>query len=82
MATMNLIKESNISAPGPEVDTRRENIPVTGASIHVRIFTPQSSMKTNPVVLYIQGGGWVIAGINKYDTSPASMAEKKHRSSF
>ncbi len=75
-AVMDLIKENNIQVPLPEVDTMGVDIPVTNGSVHLRIYTPKAVMKMYPMILYIHGGGWVIADINTYDASAASIAEQ------
>ncbi|MEO5683622.1 MAG: alpha/beta hydrolase [Chitinophagaceae bacterium] len=75
-AVMDLIKENNIAVSLPEVDTVGKNIPVSGGTVHVRIYTPRATMTSYPIILYIHGGGWVIADINTYDASAASMAEQ------
>jgi acetyl esterase len=76
MAVMDVMKENNIPSPVPQVDTLGENIPVSGGTIHVRIYTPRAAMTNYPLVLYIHGGGWVIADINTYDASASAICEQ------
>ncbi len=76
MAVMDLIKENHLQPPVPKVDTVGKDIPVNGGTIHIRIYTPQPSMTIYPVVLYIHGGGWVIADINTYDASASAISEQ------
>ncbi|MDP4130400.1 MAG: alpha/beta hydrolase [Bacteroidota bacterium] len=75
MAVMDLMKENNIPMPVPKVDTIGKNIPVAGGSIHVRIYTPQTAMTSYPMILFIQGSGWVIADMNTYDASASGICE-------
>lgn len=44
-----------------------------GGGIAVRIYTPRGAGPF-PVVLYIHGGGWVIADLDVYDSSPRALA--------
>lgn len=48
-----------------------------GGSIPVRIYTP-SGQGPFPVVLYIHGGGWVIADLDTYDASPRALTNLAH----
>lgn len=48
-----------------------------GSQIPARIYKPSGvSAGLLPVVLYIHGGGWVIADIDTYDASPRALAKK------
>ena len=76
MAVMDVMKDNNIPTPVSKVDTVGQNIPVAGGTIHIRIYTPKAAMTTYPIILYIHGGGFVIADINTYDASAASMSEQ------
>lgn len=75
-AVMDVIKENNIPMPPPEVDTIGKDIPVSGGSIHARIYTPRTADSVKPVIVYYHGGGWVIADLNTYDASAKGLAEK------
>jgi acetyl esterase len=75
-AVKDLIKENNIVVPAPAVDTVGKNIPVQGGNIHLRIYTPKTNKEHYPLVLYIHGGGWVIATIDTYDASAAAISEQ------
>ena len=59
----------------PESLAKVENKFIAGAAgqIAIRIYTPTGTGPF-PVVLYIHGGGWVIADINTYDSSPRALA--------
>lgn len=54
-----------------KVETR--SIPGPGGEIAIRIYTPDG-IRPFPVVLYIHGGGWVIADLDVYDASPRAIA--------
>jgi acetyl esterase/lipase len=51
-----------------------KEIPVNGGQIHVRIYTPKTGKASYPVILYIHGGGWVIADLNTYGASAEGLA--------
>ena len=47
-----------------------------GAGVQkARIYTPAGVTANAPVVLYIHGGGWVIADLDVYDASPRALAK-------
>lgn len=54
-----------------KVDNRTFNGP--GGPVKIRIYTPEGQGPM-PVVLYIHGGGWVIADLDTYDASPRAIA--------
>ncbi|MEJ7675869.1 MAG: hypothetical protein WKF59_25015 [Chitinophagaceae bacterium] len=43
-AAMGVIKDNNIPMPPPQCDTSGKDIPVSGGTIHLRIYTPKASM--------------------------------------
>ncbi len=71
-----VIAERNIAVPPSPVDTAGRDIPVAGGNIHARIYTPRGMAGTLPVIVYYQGGGWVIANLDVYDASCRGLAEK------
>ena len=73
-AAMDVIKEHNIPTPPSTVDTAGKDIAVTGGQVHVRIYTPKTGKSIYPVILYIHGGGWVIADINTYNASAQGLS--------
>lgn len=75
-AVMAVMKEHNVQAPPSNVDTSGKDIPVKGGMIHLRIYTPKSNKPTYPVILYIHGGGWVIADLNTYGASAEGLANQ------
>lgn len=68
-AVMAVMKDYHITAPVFNVDTVGKEIPVTGSTVHVRIYTPKGITSNLPVIVYYHGGGFVIANIDVYDTS-------------
>jgi acetyl esterase/lipase len=61
-----------------DVDNRTIDGP--GGRIALRIYKPASSAEGRPlpVVLYVHGGGWVIADLDVYDASPRALANAAH----
>lgn len=62
-----------------EVDDRSIDGP--DGDIDIRIYTPAVARVEGqplPVVLYIHGGGWVIADMDVYDASARAMCNKTH----
>jgi len=75
-AVMDLIKENKIAVPAPQVDTTGKDIPVSGGTIHLKIYTPKAGKGAFPVIVYYHGGGFVIANINVYNASAQGLAEQ------
>lgn len=75
-AVMDLIKENKIAVPAPQVDTTGKDIPVSGGTIHLKIYTPKAGKGPFPVIVYYHGGGFVIANINVYNASAQGLAEQ------
>lgn len=75
-AVMDVMKDANIPMPASTVDTSGVEIPVSGGSIHARVYTPRSGNATHPLIVYYHGGGWVIADLNTYDASAKGLAEQ------
>jgi acetyl esterase/lipase len=59
--------------PEPVGNVENRSIPGPGGQIPVRIYTPQGNGPF-PVILYIHGGGWVIADLDTYDASARALA--------
>ena len=66
-AVMAVMKDNNMVAPAAQCDTMGKDIPVTGGTTHVRIYTPKGGKAPYPVIVYYHGGGFVIADINVYN---------------
>lgn len=75
-AAKDVMTDYNIPMPPPQVDTTGKDIPVSGGTIHLRIYTPKAAMDSFPVIVYYHGGGWVIANLDTYDASAKAMAEQ------
>ncbi len=73
-AVLAVMKENNVPMPEPMTDTMGKEIPVSGGSIHARIYTPKKGSAPYPVIIYYHGGGFVIADLNTYDASPAAIS--------
>ncbi len=70
-----LLKKKGMST-APEAVGKVENRTIEGPAgnkIPVRIYWPKGEGPF-PVVLYIHGGGWVIANLDTYDASPRALA--------
>lgn len=74
-AVKDVMKEHNIPMPEFKSDTSGKEIPVKGGNIHLRIYTPKSGNGPFPVILYIHGGGWVIADLDTYDASVRGLCD-------
>lgn len=59
--------------PEPVADVSHILIPGAEEDLLARIYTPEGEGPF-PVVVYFHGGGWVIANINVYDSSPRAIA--------
>jgi acetyl esterase len=75
-AVMAVMKDYNIVAPTPQCDTTGRDIPVTGGTTRIRIYTPKTSAASYPVIVYYHGGGFVIADINVYNSSSQALCEQ------
>ncbi len=67
-----LKKMGKSTAPEPVGSVKNTTIPGPAGSVPVRIYTPRGRGPF-PVVVYIHGGGWVIATLDTYDSSPRAM---------
>ncbi len=68
-----LKNQGKSTAPEPVASVKNQTIPGAGGEIPIRIYTPEGSGPF-PVILYIHGGGWVIADLDTYDSSPRALA--------
>jgi len=73
-AAMDVMKENNMQAPPSNVEITNRSIPVSGAQIPVRIYTPKTGKASYPVIVYYHGGGWVIADLDTYNASAEGLA--------
>ena len=70
-----LVKQAMSTAPDPAVATKDVTYAGAAGTQKARIYTPVGAKGALPVVLYIHGGGWVIADIDVYDASPRALAK-------
>lgn len=75
-AVMAVMKEHNMAMPTPLCDTIGKQIPVTGGTTHVRIYTPKEGKAPFPVIVYYHGGGFVIADVNTYNGGAQGLCEQ------
>ncbi|UKT63032.1 alpha/beta hydrolase [Pedobacter mucosus] len=68
-AVVAVMNDYHITAPIFNADTIGKEIPVTGGTVHIRVYTPKATSGALPVIVYYHGGGFVIANIDVYDTS-------------
>lgn len=63
------------TAPDPAVKTKDVTYPAGAGLQKARIYMPAGAKAPLPVILYIHGGGWVIADIDVYGGSPQALAK-------
>ncbi|MBK8838407.1 MAG: hypothetical protein IPO30_06825 [Hyphomonadaceae bacterium] len=72
-----LIDDKNIDmASMPKVTIKDVSYPAGAGTQKARVYTPEGAAGPLPVILYIHGGGWVIADIDVYDLSPRALVEE------
>lgn len=67
-------KQGNLLDPKPEEagNVENKNIDGPGGPIPIRIYTPKGNGPF-PVIVYYHGGGWVIADLDTYDSTPRAL---------
>ena len=75
-AVVAIMKEYNIATPPALCDIKDKQIPVTGGTTQVRIYTPKKGEAPFPVIVYYHGGGFVIADIDVYGASSQALCEQ------
>ncbi len=68
-----LAKQGKSTAPEPVGKVQDMMMPGAAGNIPVRVYTPMGEGPF-PVLVYIHGGGWVIATIDTYDSTPRALA--------
>ena len=63
------------TAPEPGVTTKDMTYETGGVTQPVRIYTPDGAQGPLPVVVYYHGGGFVIADLDVYDSTPRAIAK-------
>lgn len=71
-----VMADNNMTMPVPLCDTIGKQIPITGGTTHVRIYTPKEGASPKPVIVYYHGGGYVIADIEVYSASAQALCEQ------
>ncbi len=68
------------SDPQDVLGTDDRTIAGPAGDIAIRIYTPASAREGThlPLVLYVHGGGWVIADLDVYDSSPRALCNAVH----
>lgn len=61
------------AAPEAVASVEDSSFPGPGGDVAIRIYKPTGAGPM-PVVLYVHGGGWVIADLDTYDASPRALA--------
>lgn len=61
-----------------KVSKKDMTYPTAGGTQPIRIYAPEGTAPQGglPVIVYIHGGGWVIADINTYESSAMALAKK------
>ena len=67
-----LVKQGRSTAPEPVGSVENRTFPGPAGALPIRIYKPAGAGPF-PVVLYIHGGGWVIADIDTYDSSARAL---------
>ena len=76
-AVMRVIEEDGIEVPEPAVTKEDITYPAAEGEQPARVYIPTDAGEGPfPLVVYVHGGGWVIATIDTYDASAASLADK------
>ena len=76
-AVAKVIEEDGIEVPAPAVTKQDITYPGAAGDQPARVYTPEGAGDGPfPLVVYVHGGGWVIADIDTYDASATAMADK------
>lgn len=76
-AVARVIEEDGLDVPEPAVTRQDITYPAADGDQPARVYTPTDAGEGPfPLVVYVHGGGWVIADIDTYDASAASLADK------
>ena len=75
-AVAKVIEEQGIEVPEPAVEKEDVGYPGADGEQPARVYTPtEAGEGPLPLVVYVHGGGWVIATIDTYDATPTALAE-------
>ena len=75
-AVKEVMAENNIPVPPAKCDIINKDIPVTGGTTNIRIYTPKTGTAPFPVIVYYHGGGWVIGDIDVYNAGAQGLCEQ------
>ena len=76
-AVAKVIEEEGLDVPEPAVTKQDITYPAAAGDQPARVYTPtEAGDGPFPLVVYVHGGGWVIADIDTYDASAAALADK------
>lgn len=65
------------AAGGPAMaESRTEVLSASGRTIRVRLHVPHGAAPTGPVLIYFNGGGWVLGTIDSHDRIMRELAER------
>lgn len=70
-----MVQQGMSTAPDASVATQDLTYPAGAGTQKARIYKPAGATGPLPVILYIHGGGWVIADIDVYDSTPRALAK-------
>ncbi len=76
-AVMALLKDQKKDAPEKVGEVDDITIELSSGNIKGRVYKPEGEGPF-PVILYIHGGGWVIADLDTYDSTPRALANAAH----
>ncbi len=75
---VNAVKQARGLPTTPDASVTVQNLtyPTGGGTQPIRVYKPANATGSDlPVVVYVHGGGWVIADLDVYDATPRSMAK-------
>ena len=68
-----LMKDQGKTGPEKVVAVKDIEMDLSTGQVDARIYQPEGTGPF-PVILYVHGGGWVIAGLDTYDATPRALA--------
>ena len=76
-AVLKVIEDQGIDVPEPAVEKRDITYPAGEGEQPARVYIPTDVGEGPfPLVVYVHGGGWVLATIDTYDASATAIADK------
>ena len=75
-AVNSLLDKNHIAPPKANVTTSQRYISsFDGAQLRLVVYTPAGASSAAPVIVYLHGGGWVIASPEVYEASSVALAQ-------